>query len=365
VIDARAAVLHEPGGDPQLANVTIRPPVDDEVLVRIDAVGICHTDVSVAARWPAKRLPMVFGHEGAGTIVAAGPRARAAEGQQVVLTFASCGRCVNCADGRPAYCDGSTDLNMRGDRRDEASALRLNGEPVTGGFFGQSSFATHALARPANTVVLTERLAPELAAPLGCSVQTGVGTVFNVLSAGPDDTLVVFGAGAVGLSAVMGAHIAGCRAIVAVDPVPERRALATELGATATVDSTTVDAAAAIGDLTGGGPTLAVDTTAIPAVIATALTVLRSCGTLALVGLGALSSELPVGLILAKGLRVRGVVEGDSDPHTFIPRLAELCRSGDLPVGRLVTTFDLTAFDEAWAAAKAGRVIKPVLLAGG
>jgi aryl-alcohol dehydrogenase len=108
----------------------------------------------------------------------------------------------------------------------------MDGEPITGGFFGQSSFATHALARPANTVVLTTALAPELAAPLGCSVQTGVGTVLHALSAGPDDALVVFGAGAVGLSAVMGAHIAGCRAIVAVDPVPERRALATDLGAT-------------------------------------------------------------------------------------------------------------------------------------
>jgi aryl-alcohol dehydrogenase len=364
VIDARAAVLREVGGDPQLAEVTIRPPVDDEVLVRIDAVGICHTDVSVAARWSAKRLPMVFGHEGVGTVLEAGPRANAAEGQQVVLTFASCGRCTDCAAGRPAYCDRSTDLNLRGDRRDEASALRLDGEPVTGGFFGQSSFATHALSRPANTVVLSTPLAPELAAPLGCSVQTGVGTVLNALSAGPDDALVVFGAGAVGLSAVMGARLVGCRAIVAVDPVPERLALATELGATATVDPTAVDVVAAIGELTGGGPNLAVDSTALPSVIATALTVLQSCGTLALVGLGGLNAELPVGLILGKGLRVRGVVEGDSDPHTFIPRLAELVRSGELPVDKVVTAFDLSAFDEAWAAAKAGRVIKPVLLTG-
>lgn len=364
MIHARAAVLQDVGGDPQLTDVTIRPPVDDEVLVCIDAVGICHTDVSVAGRWAAKRLPVVFGHEGVGTVVSAGPRAAARKGQQVVLTFASCGQCDSCTDGRPAYCDRSTDLNMRGDRRDDDSALRLDGRPVTGGFFGQSSFATHALARPANTVVLTEPLAPELAAPLGCSVQTGVGTVLNALSARPDDALVVFGAGAVGLSVVMGARIAGCHAIVAVDPVAERRALAEELGATATIDPTASDATTAIGDVTGGGPTLAVDTTALPAVIATALTVLRSCGTLALVGLGALNSELPVGLILAKGLRVRGVVEGDSNPHTFIPRLAELCRSGELPVGKLVTTFDLESFDQAWDAAKAGRVVKPVLLAG-
>jgi aryl-alcohol dehydrogenase len=364
VIHARAAVLQDVGGDPQLADVTIRPPVDDEVLVRIDAVGICHTDVSVAARWAAKRLPMVFGHEGAGTVVSAGPRAAAGEGQQVVLTFASCGQCGSCTDGRPAYCDRSTDLNLRGDRRDDDSALRLDGRPVTGGFFGQSSFATHALARPANTVVLNEPLAPELAAPLGCSVQTGVGTVLNALSARRDDALVVFGAGAVGLSVVMGARIAGCHAIVAVDPVADRRALAEELGATATIDPTAGDTTAAIGDVTGGGPTLAVDTTALPAVIATAITVLRSCGTLALVGLGAPNSDLPVGLIMGKGLRVRGVVEGDSNAHTFIPQLAELCRSGELPLDKIVTTFDLESFDQAWDAAKTGRVVKPVLVAG-
>src|ERR1700712_5300801 len=235
MMDARAAVLHDQGGDPQLTDVEIRPPIDDEVLVRIDAVGICHTDVSVAARWPARKLPMVFGHEGSGTVVERGPRARAEVGQQVVLTFASCGVCANCSAGMPAYCDASTDLNMRGDRADERSALRLGGRPVRGGFFGQSSFATHALARAANTVVLTEAIDPALAAPLGCSVQTGVGTVLNVLGDAGDGGLVVFGAGAVGLSVVMGARIAGYARIVAVDPISERRQLARELGATSVV----------------------------------------------------------------------------------------------------------------------------------
>lgn len=362
MINARAAVWLTGGTDPQLTDVQIRPPIDDEVLVRVDAVGICHTDVSVAARWPARKLPMVFGHEGVGTVVDAGPRARADAGQQVVLTFASCGQCANCAAGSPAYCDWSTDLNLRGDRADEASALRLGGNPVRGGFFGQSSFATHVLTSPTNTVVLSEPLDPALAAPLGCSVQTGVGTVLNAISAGADDALVVFGAGAVGLSAVMGARIAGCRAIVAVDPIAERRSLALEFGATAALDPTADDVAAQLPDLTAGGPTAAIDTTALPAVIATALTVLRSCGTLALVGLGALNADLPVGLIMGKGLRVRGVVEGDSDPHAFIPRLAALSRRGELPLEKLVTRFDFDDFGEAWAAATTGRATKAVVM---
>jgi aryl-alcohol dehydrogenase len=120
--DARAAVLLDAGADPQLIDVQVRDPIDDEVLVRIDAVGICHTDISVAARWPARRLPMVFGHEGAGIVAAAGPRTARKVGQPVALTFANCGRCAHCASNDPAYCERSTDLNMRGDRGDEASA---------------------------------------------------------------------------------------------------------------------------------------------------------------------------------------------------------------------------------------------------
>lgn len=353
-------MLSEVGADPRLADVAIRPPVADEVLVRIDAVGICHTDVSVAARWPARRLPMVFGHEGTGTVAAVGPGAQLRVGAPVVLTFASCGQCPNCAAQQSAYCERSTDLNMRG----EADRLQLDGQAVTGGFFGQSSLATYAVARQRNTVEIADGVDPALAAPLGCSVQTGVGTVLNALQARRGDTMVVFGVGAVGLSAVMGARIAGCRTIVAVDPVPARRALAAELGATATVDPADGDVAAAVVELTGGGAHAAVDTTALPAVLATAVTTLRARGTLAVVGLGALTAELPVALIMAKGLSVRGVVEGDSDPHVFIPKLVELIGRGELPLERLVTRYPFEDFDEAWAASKAGEVIKPVLVTG-
>jgi aryl-alcohol dehydrogenase len=361
VIDARAAVLLDEGSAPRVVDVQIRPPVDDEVLVRIDAVGICHTDVSVSQRWPATRMPMTFGHEGVGTVVAAGPAARARQGEQVVLTFDSCERCAECAAGAPAYCVRSTALNLRGDRGDDASALRLDGRPVVGGFFGQSSFATHALAGSANTVVLHEPIDPALAAPLGCSVQTGVGTVLNALAAGPGDALVVFGVGGVGSSAVMGGRVAGCRAIVAVDPVPERRSLATELGATAVIDPAGGDVAAAVIEATAGGATIGIDTTAMAHVINTALASLRARGTLALVGLGAMIAELPVGLIMGRGLRVVGVVEGDSDPHVFIPRLADLYRRGELPLDKFITRFDFEAFDAAWTAAQSGTAIKPVV----
>ncbi|MCA4722330.1 NAD(P)-dependent alcohol dehydrogenase [Mycolicibacterium fortuitum] len=360
MLNARAAVVLDAGADPQLTDVQIRQPRGDEVLVRIDAVGICHTDVSVAARF--RKLPMVFGHEGAGTVIETGPDAVPMVGDQVVLTFASCGTCSNCQADTPAYCERSTDLNMRGSRG-ESSALHADGVPIGGGFFGQSSFCTHAIAGSRNAVILPDPIDPALAAPLGCSVQTGVGAVLNVLAPQPADALVVFGAGAVGLSAVMGARIAGCRAVIAVDPIVERRALATELGATATVDPTAADVAAAVLELTGG-VAAAVDTTARPDVLMTAVGVLRERGTLALLGLGALTAELPVAAIMGKGLTVRGVVEGDSEPHTFIPRLAGLHRRGELPLDKLVSRYPFDEFGRAWAAAKSADVVKPVLITG-
>lgn len=359
MISARAAVLRAAGQDPQLTDIELRDPVADEVLVRIEAVGICHTDISVAS-WFSK-VPMVFGHEGTGTVVAAGPRAQDRIGARVVLTFASCGTCANCAGDRPAYCDQSTNLNMRGSRRDDTSALRLDGEPITGGFFGQSSFATYAMARSRNAVTLPEGIDPALAAPLGCSVQTGAGAVLNVLTPAADDAVVVFGAGAVGLSAVMGARIARCRTIIAVDPIAARRALATELGATHTCDPADTDVPAAVLELTGGAAAV-IDTTARPEVVASAVGLLRSRGTLALLGLGAPMAELPVALIMAKGITVRGVVEGDSDPHVFIPYLADLHLRGELPLDKLVTSFPFDDFGRVWSAAKAAEVIKPVLV---
>ncbi|MDR3661904.1 MAG: NAD(P)-dependent alcohol dehydrogenase [Mycobacterium sp.] len=362
MIDARAAVLLHAGSAPELTDVQIRQPQGDEVLVGIDAVGICHTDISTSARWPDKRLPMVFGHEGAGTVLAAGPDASIDVGRQVVLTFASCGQCPACTSDTPAYCDNAARLNMSGDRGDESSALRLDGQPVRGGFFGQSSFATHAMAKMSNVIALPEAIDATLAAPLACSVQTGVGAVLNTLAAGPADALVVYGAGAVGLSAVMGARIAGCRSIVAVDPITERRALAIELGATGAVDSASEQLSAEVVELTGGGATLAVDTTARADVISTALTLLRKCGTLALVGLGALTAELPVGLILANGLRVQGVIEGDSEPHTFIPRLAGHVLRGELPVEKMVRTYPFESFADAWQDATLGKTVKSVLV---
>ncbi|MFF5083322.1 NAD(P)-dependent alcohol dehydrogenase [Actinoplanes sp. NPDC000266] len=334
----RAALVEEAGGPFVIREVELEEPRADEVLVRITAAGICHTDLALRRGW--SRLPMVFGHEGAGVVEAVGDDVEGlSPGDTVCLTFRSCGACGQCRDGHPAYCRHS-DLNARGTRADGSTPLSRNGQNVYGNFFGQSSFATHALAYASNTVKVPDDLPPALAAPLGCSVQTGAGTIFNVLRPREGETVAVLGAGAVGLSAVMAAVAAGCE-VLAVDPVPERRALALELGA---VDR----------ELTGVHH--AIDTTGRADVINQAIRALRRRGTLALVGLVG-RAELDLATVLYNGLELRGVIEGDATPAGFIPHLADLHREGRLPVERLVAEFP---FEEIELATRAG-TIKPVL----
>ncbi|MFE1777216.1 alcohol dehydrogenase catalytic domain-containing protein, partial [Streptomyces sp. NPDC059008] len=208
----QAALVESAGGPFTVHDVDIEEPRRDEILVRIAAAGICHTDLSTRQVWPPARLPMVFGHEGAGVVEAVGAEVTGvAVGDTVCLSYRSCGRCGNCGSAQSAYCEaGIAALNATGTRTDGSTPLSRDGERVFGNFFGQSSFASHAIAYESNCVKVPGDLDPVLAAPLGCGVQTGAGTVLNVLQPTAGSSLVVFGAGGVGLSAVMAAVSEGC-----------------------------------------------------------------------------------------------------------------------------------------------------------
>lgn len=216
----QAALVESPGGPFTIQDLDLDAPRPDEVLVRITAAGICHTDLSMRQIWPQERLPMVFGHEGAGFVEAVGDAVTTiVPGDAVCLTYRSCSSCEQCTTGGPAYCEHAGALNVSGSRPDGSTPLsRPDGTPVYGSFFGQSAFATHCLTYESNTIKVPAELPPIVAAPLGCSVQTGVGTVRNVLRPSPGTALAVFGAGSVGLSAVMAAVAEGCT-VVAVDPI--------------------------------------------------------------------------------------------------------------------------------------------------
>ena len=345
----RVRALVSRGARAELAEVDLDDPRDDEVVVRIEAVGLCHTDL-VTRRGLGQR-PAVLGHEGCGVVERAGRSARGvAVGDRVVISFASCGRCRECLGGHPAYCLRSTDLNGRGRRTDGSATLTLGGEPVFGSYFGQSSFATHVLAR-ASACVPVGDLAPHLAAPLACGFLTGAGAVLNVLRPRPGDRLLVAGAGSVGTAAVLTARSEGVEVVDVVDPLPQRRALAVECGATALASWDELPEV-----------THALDTTGRPEVVARALARLRTRGVLALVGLGAAEAVVDIRDLMLRGLQLRGCVEGDAVPGVLVPELVRRHRAGAFPVERLVTTYPLADFDRAVADQAAGRVLKPVLL---
>jgi aryl-alcohol dehydrogenase len=358
------AALSTGGESPfEIAEVELDGPRADEVLVTLSAAGVCHTDLTMKAAWPEAMSPIVFGHEGAGVVEAVGEDVTGVgPGDRVLLSYRSCRSCSECTAGHPTYCHGFETLNAIGSRPDGSTTMRRDGSPVYGSFFGQSSFASHALTYESNLVVVDDHVDLTVAAPLGCGVQTGAGAVLNVLRPANEASLVVFGAGSVGLSAVMAADAAGVGTIIAVEPVAGRRLLAAELGATATVDPASDDVVDAMRQLTGAGATHALDTTAIGAVINQAIDALAPLGTLAVVGVGTPDVAINVRSVISGGKTIRGVIEGDAVPQEFLPHLLELHADGRLPIEKLIRTYDFDDIDTAVADAASGWTIKPVLV---
>ena len=358
MVGVTAAVLREHGGEFELEELELAQPRSGEVLVRLVATGFCHTDEKVRQGARNVPTPVVLGHEGAGLVEAVGRDVTELQaGDHVVLTFAHCGACANCRAGHPAYCALMDELNFGA----QGQALRTaGGEPVHSGFFGQSSFATHAVVNQRSAIRVDPELPLELLGPLGCSIQTGAGAILNVLRPAAGSTLAVWGSGAVGLAAIIAATWTGCETIAAIDLNPERLALAAKLGATHTIPGD--GAAAALRELFPEGVSHAFDTTGRPEVLHDAVAGLAPRGSAGFVG-GARAGDqvsLEINPLLA-GRSLQGIVQGDSSPAQFIPLLAERYRNGLLPLERLVRHYPLAGINEAAADASAGRTIKPVL----
>ena len=350
-----AAVSRSPDSPFTLESVDLDEPRPDEVLVRIHATGLCHTDLSSKSRIPG---PAVLGHEGAGVVETVGERVTGvAPGDHVLLSYRSCGECAQCRGGHRPYCSRSPMLNSSGGRPDGTATLSQNGTRLFGSFFGQSSFAQYALASADNVVVVDPSVDLTVAAPLGCGFQTGAGAVLNVLGPEPNSRLVVFGAGGVGLAAVMAAKTLGVETVIVVDPVASRREKAVELGASRTVDPTSEDVAAVL-----RGATHALDTTGLPDVVATALSTLEARGILVVVGLGPRHATIDVVDLLLNGKVIRGCVEGDANPSEFIPRLLALHAQGRFPMDAIVRHYDAVDIEKAVADSRSGSAIKPVLV---
>lgn len=359
------AIINHQGGDFSFEEVDLEGPRADEVLVRIVATGLCHSDITMKGFLPEEMFPNVFGHEGAGIVEEVGADVSGiAVGDHVVLSFRSCRTCEKCAAGLVGYCDSTLMINYMGMRMDGSTTYTRDGAPVFGSFFGQSSFSQHAIAYADNVIVVDKSLDLTAVAPYGCGFQTGAGTVLNVVQPGPTDSLVVYGVGAVGLAALAAAAGLDTGPIIAVDLVQSRLDTAAgfgaigvnpaELGETSVVDR--------VKELTGGGATYAIDTTAVPAVVKQAQQSLGVRGTLVVLGLGAEEYVIDAIDMLQNGKVVKGCIEGDSDPQEMVPRLLELNAAGKFDIDGLTVTYPFTEINTAVADVLAGKVVKPVLV---
>jgi aryl-alcohol dehydrogenase len=360
-MDITAAVTTAPGAGFALGTLALDAPRDDEVRVAVKAVGICHTDLLCADGIFPAPLPGVFGHEGAGVVeeVGAGVRGVAA-GDRVLMSFDSCGTCLSCRRGVPAYCDDFMALNFGGGRGDGVTALTDGGgRPVHSHFFGQSSLATHANVRARTLVKIPADIPFEIAAPLGCGVQTGAGAIMNVLQVRPGGAVAVTGAGGVGLGAIMATRLCAAGTVVAIDPIPSRRALSRELGADVALDPLADDFADRLAAV--GGLDYAVDTSGQPAVITACFEALNKKGALALIGGPATPTFAFDAYALLDGRSVRGLTMGESVPQQFVPVLIDYWRRGRFPLDRLVSAYPLSDIGKALAAMRNHEVVKPVL----
>jgi aryl-alcohol dehydrogenase len=351
----RAAVLRRRGGPLSIETLEMDGPRDDEVLVRITASGICHTDISYRNEWyDASEGPLILGHEGAGTVERVGKAVKGfRRGDHVVLSYQSCGTCGACRSGHPADCRDLYELNFGFRRPGGGNAYLRSG--VKGHFFGQSSFATHTLATVRNLVKVKKDLPLELLAPLGCGLQTGAGTVMNSLAVKAGRSIAVFGTGSVGLAAIMAARIVGAAPIIGIDIRPKRLRLARELGATHTIDSRREDVTTRIRDITGSGVDYSVEGTGNDEMLRLSMELLNPKGTAALLTGASGPGRLP------GGRKALSIIQGDAVPQLFIPQLISLYRKGLFPLDRLVKFYDFKQINKAIADSMRGSTIKPVL----
>jgi aryl-alcohol dehydrogenase len=353
-VQVTAALVPEKGAPFRVEALELADPAPDELLVRVVASGVCQTDVHGRDDYFGIPFPCVFGHEGAGVVHTTGKDVtRFAPGDRVVMVSPACGACKACHRGLPGYCAEARRIKFGGRLRDGRAPFRRGGEPVYGAFFQQSSFATHALATEANVVKVPDALPLEIAAAMACGVNTGAGAVLNALRPAPGSSIAIFGAGAVGLAAVMAARIAGCATIVAVDRHDNRLALARELGATHVV--------------TPFGPLpmvvdAAIEAAGSPAALRQAVDCLAPLGVCCLVGSARKGVEAALEMAqLQHGRTLRGCIQGDAPPLAFFPRLFREWAAGRLPVERLVALYELGDINRAVADAESGRVVKAVL----
>lgn len=371
----RAAVLHAMGAPAPYAEsrplaietVRLQPPGPGEILVRVRAAGLCHSDLSVIDGSRPRPMPMLLGHEATGEVIELGDGVRSLSiGDHVVFSFVPmCGHCGPCACGRPVLCEPGAAANARGSLLGGATRLRDADDASLHHHLGVSGFAEYAVVSERSAVRIDADLPPRIAALFGCAVLTGVGAVVNTAGVLPGQSVAVFGLGGVGLSSILGAAASSAWPLVAIDIVPEKLALARELGASHCIDAREGDVVARVREATGSGVDFAIETAGSERVLADAYAATKRGGTTITVGLPAPDRmlSLPAVSLVAEERTLKGSYMGSAIPARDIPRYVALYRAGRLPVDRLLThVLALDEINEGFDRLARGEAIRQVLL---
>ncbi len=369
----KAAVLRnvgmpQPYADSQplrIETLTLDPPGPGEVLVRIRAAGLCHSDLSVINGDRPRPVPMVLGHEAAGEVIALGAGvADLAPGDRVVLIFVpSCGHCAPCAEGRPALCEPGNAANGRGELLSGARRLRAEDIPVHH-HIGVSAFADHAVVSRRSLVKIDHDLPFTHAALFGCAVLTGVGAAVNTAGVRPGQSVAVVGLGGVGYAALLGAIAAGATRVVALDLLPEKLAFARQLGATDAFLASDGDCIDQVKQATGGGVEICLEMAGSVPALDLAYRITRRGGTTVTAGLAHPSKSVAIQQVslVAEERTLKGSYIGSCIPMRDIPRFVSLFRAGRLPVDRLLSeTLPLEQINLAFDRLAAGQTIRQVI----
>lgn len=365
-LQVKAAVLRKTGAPLQIEDVTLSAPSATEVRVRMVATGVCHTDMVVRDQLFPTPMPIILGHEGAGVVEAVGSAVTTVvPGDHVVMTYMSCGVCLPCETGHPAHCSHMHPLNFGGARIDgSTSSCGCSGQPIHDHFFGQSSFSTYAIASERNVVKVSKQAPLELLGPLGCGIQTGAGSVLNALKVEAGSSFVAFGAGAVGLAAVMAAKVAGATTVIAVDVTPSRLELALKVGATHVINSREEDAVERVRAITGGGANYSLECSGRAEVLRQAIDSVTTLGVCGIVGATPMGTEASFNVndVMIPGKRILGIVQGDVVASAFIPKLVDLFLQDRFPFDKLCQFYPFEDINQAMADSETGATIKPILL---
>ncbi len=365
----KAAVLYETKQPLRVEEVDLDRPGPGEVLVKVAAAGVCHSDYHFMNGDLPIKLPCVLGHEGAGVVEEVGENVSAVKpGDHVVMVFrASCGRCAFCQRGTPALCAMGGQLRNSGFLLDGTSRFHRPGVELHH-FLGVSCFAERTVVPEQGVVKIKPEVPFEVAALMGCAVLTGIGAVTNTAMVEPGSNVLVIGAGGVGLNVVIGAQLAGANQIIVADLLDSKLELARSFGATHVINAREQDVVAGVRELTGGdGADYAFEVIGNPKTMATVFQAVRRGGTAVGVGIPPFGSEMTInaGELVYGEKTLKGSYYGTSRPHADVPRLLDLYLAGRIPLDRLISrSYPLAEVNQAYDALLAGEVARSVLLPG-